>query len=80
MDILDAFLSGKPVEKKVIRGGTTDGRIADKDEIPTYVEDKVPKQTREYAEPFVKKLHEAVLRVSKILFYFQSKLFEVHTK
>lgn len=69
MDVLEAFMSGKSIQRKVISGGTTNGRVATEYEIPKYKEDKVPARTVRYAEPFVEKLKDEVWKVSIILEY-----------
>lgn len=63
-EALEAFLSGKNVERKTISGGTTNGRTRMLDERPNYVEDEVPEKTRKYAERFMEALRQGVWSVS----------------
>lgn len=62
MDIA-AFLSGRPVERKTIAGGATNGRIRTDYETPNYEEDVVPAKTLKYAKPFVAQIREEVWKV-----------------
>lgn len=64
MDALEAFFNGDPIERTIISGGTTNGRVRMHDERPNYTEDKVPEKTKKYAEPFENRLKEAVWEVS----------------
>lgn len=59
----EAFMSGKPPQRKVISGGSTSGRVATEYETPQYKEDVVPERTTVYAKPFVAKLKDEVWKV-----------------
>lgn len=63
MDI-EAFLSGRPVQRRTIAGGSTNGRVRTEYETPNYQDDVVPEKTMRYAKPFVTKLREEVWKVS----------------
>lgn len=63
MDI-DAFMKGESIERKILSGGTTNGRIATEYERPNYKEDKVVQRTLDYAKPFVDKIKDEVWKVS----------------
>lgn len=64
-DLLQRFLSGQSVTRKVIAGGTTDGRIATEYERPNYTEDEVPDATTRYARQFTNKIRDEVWQVSE---------------
>lgn len=57
-------MSGKSVQRKVVSGGSTSGRIATEYETPKYKKDVVPERTVSYAKPFVEKLKDEVWKVS----------------
>lgn len=63
-DFLDRFLNGDSVPRKVLRGGSTNGRIRTEYEETNYKEEKVPEQTTKYAKPFVEKLRDEIWKVS----------------
>lgn len=63
MDQLEAFLSGQPIVRKVISGGSTNGRIRTEYEEPNYGEDVVPERTTKYAKKFVDKVKQEVWKV-----------------
>lgn len=58
------MLKGLPIQRQVISGGATNGRIATEYETPNYKEDIVPDRTIRYAKPFTEKIKEEVWRVS----------------
>ncbi|XP_031628409.1 probable ATP-dependent RNA helicase spindle-E [Contarinia nasturtii] len=60
MNELDAFMMGKPVQRKMLSGGSTNGRIVTEYETAKYEEDEVVKRTMDYAKPFVKKIRDEV--------------------
>lgn len=64
MDLFDAFLMGKVIDRKTISGGSTNGRVVTEYETPNYIPDKVPEKTIEYAGSFVEKLRQEVWKVS----------------
>lgn len=66
MDLLNQVLMGIPIQRQVISGGATNGRIATEYEAPNYKEDIVPERTIRYAKPFTEKLKDEVWRVSTI--------------
>lgn len=79
-DLLKAFTMGAPIQRKVISGGSTNGRIATEYETPNYKEDKVPERTIKYAKPFVNKIRDEVWGVSTLQLYksnAKSKTFEI---
>lgn len=63
-DLLDRFARGESIQRRVISGGSTNGRILTEYETPNYKEDKVPERTIKYAKPFTDRIREEVWRVS----------------
>lgn len=64
MDPLQAFLSGKSVQRRIISGGSTGGRVRTEYETPDYTEEKVPEKTTRYAEPYVRVIRDTVWKVN----------------
>lgn len=69
MDLMNAFLAGKPVQRKTISGGTTAGRVRTEYETPDYVEDKVPEKTTKYAKPFVDDIRDEIWKVNELIVF-----------
>lgn len=63
-DLFEDFMMGKAIQRRVISGGSTNGRIATEYERPNYKEDIVPERTNKYAERFTRKIRDEIWKVS----------------
>lgn len=63
-DLFEKWERGESITRKIVSGGSTNGRIRTEYEEIKYTEVKVPEQTTKYAKQFVDRLRDKIWEVS----------------